>query len=71
MHREMARGVLPLVNDEDQYKVLQDYVENRIQALHVFLEVQKSHEKILEIQGAIAELRLFQTPREQAVEGAK
>jgi hypothetical protein len=71
MHREMARGVLPLVNDEDQYKILQDYVENRIQVLHVFLEVQKSHEKILEIQGAIAELRLFQTLREQAVEGAK
>ncbi len=71
MHREMARNVLPLVNDEDQYKILQAYVEERIKALQCFLEVQKSHEKMLEIQGAIAELRIFQTLREQANEGAK
>jgi hypothetical protein len=36
-----------------------------------YLENTKGHDKILEIQGAIAELRRFQTLREQAIEGAK
>jgi len=36
-----------------------------------FLENTKDHQKVLEVQGAIAELRRFQTLRDQALEGAK
>ena len=71
MHRELAREVLPLVNDKDHHDILQKYVESRIEALHVFLETTTEHEKILVLQGAIHELRRFQTIRDQAIEGAK
>jgi len=71
MEKQLARAILPLVNDVDQYPVLQTYIENRIQVMRNYLENTKDHNKILEIQGAIAELRRFQTLRDQAIEGAK
>ena len=71
MEKALARSIIPLVNDPDNYPLLIQYVEARIEVLRAFLENTKEHEKILEIQGAIAELRRFQTLRDQALEGAK
>ena len=71
MEKNLAKKIIPLVNNEDNYPLLQYYVEERIETLRTFLEKTKEHEQIKEIQGAIAELRRFQTLREQAVEGAK
>ena len=71
MEKELARAIIPLVNDVDHYPLLQKYVEERIEVLRTFLEKTTEHEKIREIQGAIAELRRFQTLRDQALEGAK
>jgi hypothetical protein len=71
MEKELARAIIPLVNDADHYPLLQQYVEERIEVLRTFLEKTTEHEKIREIQGAIAELRRFQTLRDQALEGAK
>jgi hypothetical protein len=71
MDKEIARKILPLVNDVDKYPLLQDYIENRIDTMRNFLENTKDHQKVLEVQGAIAELRRFQTLRDQALEGAK
>jgi len=71
MDQNICRAVLPLVNDIDKYPLLQQYVEYRIDALRGYLEHTKDMNKISEIQGAIAELRRFQTLKEQAVEGAK
>ncbi len=71
MDKEIARKILPLVNDVDKYPLLQDYIENRIETMRNFLENTKDHQKVLEVQGAIAELRRFQTLRDQALEGAK
>ena len=71
MEKVLAKKILPLVNDVEKYPLLQDYVDNRIKTMRNFLENTKEHEKILEVQGAIAELRRFQTLRDQALEGAK
>ena len=45
--------------------------DQRIKILMGNLEVQKDHHKILELQGAIAELRRFSTLREEAIESLK
>jgi predicted nuclease of restriction endonuclease-like (RecB) superfamily len=71
MQKKLAKEILPLVNDTDKYPVLQAYVAERIEVMRGYLETTKEQSKILEIQGAIAELRRFQTLREQAIEGAK
>lgn len=71
MDKQLSKKILPLVNDIEKYPLLQEYIENRIETMRSFLENTKDHQKILEVQGAIAELRRFQTLREQALEGAK
>jgi hypothetical protein len=71
MDIKTAKEILPLVNNVDHYPLLQKYVAMRIEAMRGYLENTKEHDKILEIQGSIAELRRFQTLREQAIEGAK
>lgn len=71
MEKNVAIEIIPLVNDPAKYPLLQVFVEARIDTLRGYLENTKEHNKILEIQGAIAELRRFQTLREQAIEGAK
>ena len=71
MNKETARKILPLVNDVERYPLLQDYIEDRIETMRNFLENTKDHQNVLEVQGAIAELRRFQTLRDQALEGAK
>lgn len=71
MNKEISKKILPLVNDVDKYPLLQDYIEDRIETMRNFLENTKDHQKVLEVQGAIAELRRFQTLRDQALEGAK
>jgi hypothetical protein len=71
MEKTLAKKILPLVNDVEKYPLLQDYIDNRIETMRNFLENTKDHDKIMEVQGAIAELRRFQTLRDQALEGAK
>jgi hypothetical protein len=71
MEKVLAKTILPLVNDVEKYVILQEYIDNRIETMRSFLENTKDHDKILEVQGAIAELRRFQTLRDQALEGAK
>jgi hypothetical protein len=71
MEKVLAKKILPLVNDVEKYPLLQDYIDNRIETMRNFLENTKDHDKIMEVQGAIAELRRFQTLRDQALEGAK
>ena len=71
MEKVLAKKILPLVNDVEKYPLLQDYVDNRIETMRNFLENTKDHTKLTEVQGAIAELRRFQTLRDQALEGAK
>lgn len=71
MEKELARALLMMVNDHDKYESLQKYVAYRIEVLRNYLETTRDHEKVLEMQGSISELRKLQTLREQVIEGAK
>lgn len=68
---EFFKQILPLVNTTEMYTLLKEYAEHRIKILQGNLESQKDHHRILETQGAIAELRRFSTLREEAIESLK
>jgi|MDTB01.2.fsa_nt_gb hypothetical protein len=65
MEQPLCKAMLPLVNDQTMYPTLQDYIEYRIEILRGFLEKVKDPQQMFEIQGAIGELRRFQTLQEQ------
>jgi hypothetical protein len=61
MTKSLYRFLLLLVNNKEQMQRLQDYAAARIAHHQKLLETAKDHHRILEIQGAIAELRRFET----------
>lgn len=69
--KQQYRELLPLVNDKDAMQLLQTYVDRRIEKYRNLLEVQKEPTRILEMQGAIAELRRFATLRDEVIKGAE
>ena len=71
MDKAQYRLLLPLVNDRDQMNLLQDYAATRIEGYRDLLENQKDPQRILEIQGAITELRRFKTLRDEVIKGAE
>ena len=71
MDKQFFKGILPLVNDRDQYNSLKDYAKARITHYHSLLETTKEHQRVLEIQGAIAELKRIDTLRDEAIKGAE
>lgn len=48
-----------------------EYADTRISTLRDQLETTKSHDRILEIQGSIAELRRIRTLRDEVIKGAE
>ena len=70
MDKAQYRKLLPLVNDRDQMNLLHDYAAARIEGLRDLLEKQKDPQRILEVQGAITELRRFKTLRDEVIKGA-
>lgn len=71
MDKQFYREMLPLVNDKDQMERLQEYALARITTHRNNLEIEKDKDRILEIQGAIAELRRFKTLRDEVIKGAE
>ena len=65
------RSLLPLVNDKDQMDRLSEYALKRINQHRDHLEKEKDRDRILEIQGAIRELRRFSTLRDEVIKGAE
>ena len=65
--KQQYRELLPLVNDKDAMQLLQTYVDSRIEKYRNLLEVQKEPTRILEMQGAIAELHRFATLRDEVI----
>lgn len=60
-----------LVNNKEQMNILLEYGSARIAQYHALLENEKDHTRVLEMQGAIKELRRLKTLRDEAVAGAK
>lgn len=71
MDRDFYRGMLPLVNEKDQMDRLCTYADVRIEQHRDHLEKEKDPSRILEIQGAIKELRRFITLRDEVIKGAE
>jgi hypothetical protein len=71
MNKAQYRKLLLLVNDRDQMDLLQEYVASRVEGFRDLLEKQKDPQRILEIQGAITELRRFKTLRDEVIKGAE
>jgi hypothetical protein len=71
MDKHFFKGLLPLVNDRDQYASLKDYAKARIWYYHGLLETVKDHQRVLEIQGAISELKRIETLRDEVTKGAE
>jgi len=71
MDKQFCRSLLILVNTKDHMDLLHKYVSSRIAAYHQQLENTKDHQRVLEIQGAISELRRFKTLRDEVIKGAE
>jgi hypothetical protein len=71
MDKLFYRRLLILVNDKNNMDLLQEYVSARIAQYHKQLEGAKEHQRVLEIQGAIAELRRFNTLRDEVNKGSE
>lgn len=71
MDKAAYRSLLPLVNDREQMGRLQGYADGRIEQYRDLLEKQKDPQRILEIQGAIAELRRITTLRDEVIKGSE
>lgn len=59
MDKELARKLLPLVNDKDAMGELTSYIDSRVSILKEQLVSSTNFENVLKIQGGIAELRKF------------
>ena len=71
MDKTFYRAMLPLVNDKKQMDLLLEYTLVKIALLQVQMETTKDHSRIIEMQGAIAELRRFRTLRDEVIRGSK
>jgi hypothetical protein len=71
MDKKFYKAMLSFVNDKKQMDLLLEYTLGKIAMLHGQLETTKDHNRVLEIQGAIAELRRFRTLRDEVIQGAK
>jgi len=71
MDQQFYRSLLLLVNTKDHMDLLHKYVSARIDHFHHQLENTKDHQRVLEIQGSIAELRRFKTLRDEVTKGAE
>lgn len=69
--KQFYRSLLLLVNNEEQMERLTSYADTRIETLRNQLEKQKDRDRVLEIQGAIAELRRFSTLRDEVIKEAE
>tara|TARA_B100000963_G_scaffold119367_1_gene103974 strand:+ start:2751 stop:2966 length:216 start_codon:yes stop_codon:yes gene_type:complete len=71
MKKEIYRSLLPLVNEKDMMDRLKEYANSRITYFHHILELEKNPDRVLGIQGAIAELRRINTLREEVIKGSE
>jgi alanine-alpha-ketoisovalerate/valine-pyruvate aminotransferase len=71
MTKDQARKLLPAVNDPQLFPLIKAYTQQRIDVLRSYLETADDPVKIHKLQGAIAELRRFDTLRDEVIEHSK
>jgi|TARA_S200002703_G_scaffold142315_1_gene134647 hypothetical protein len=65
------RDLLPLVNNEDFYQLIQMYAKERIETLRNQLEMTKGEDNFSLVQGKLLEARLLLLLRETVIQNAK
>jgi hypothetical protein len=70
MDNEFFISLLPLVNDKLQFQSVQNYANGRIDILLRQLSTERDMNNVVRMQGAIAELRRFDTLREEVIKGS-
>ena len=71
MIKEVAKKLLKLVNVKSNTDLLELYMNHRINIIHKQMEQAPNMQDINQMQGAIKELRRFQTLRDEVIAGAK
>ena len=71
MIKEVAKKLLKLVNVKSNTDLLELYMNDRISIIHKQMEQAPDMQDINQMQGAIKELRRFQTLRDEVIAGAK
>ena len=71
MDKSFYLSLLLIVNDKEMMRMLKEYEAARISQYQMLLEVEKDHFRVLEMQGAIKELRRIKTLRDECIAGAK
>ena len=66
MTPEIARDILPLVNDGCHHDTLLRYLDYRINGLRSKLEIPGDHNALLSVQGQIKELRKMKSIQAEA-----
>ena len=64
------RDLLPLVNNEDFYQLIQMYAKERIETLRNQLEMTKGEDNFSLVQGKLLEARLLLLLRETVIQNA-
>ena len=71
MIKEVAKKLLKLVNVKSNTDLLELYMNDRISIIHKQMEQAPNMQDINQMQGAIKDLRRFQTLRDEVIAGAK
>jgi hypothetical protein len=71
MNQQDYRSLLLLVNTKDQYSLLTEYADKRIQILHSQISTETDMDRVKRIQGSIAELNRLKTLRDEVIKGAE
>jgi len=71
MTQKQWRDLLPLVNNEDFYQLIQMYAKERIEILRNQLEMTKGDDNFSLVQGKLLEARLLLLLRETVIQNAK
>jgi hypothetical protein len=71
MNQQDYRSLLLLVNTKDQYSLLTEYADKRIQILQSQISTETDMDRVKRIQGSIAELNRLKTLRDEVIKGAE
>ncbi len=71
MTREEAKQLLPLVNYPEWTALIKLYVDVELKGLHLLLETEKDHHRVISMQGEIKHLKSLLTLRDHVIARSK
>lgn len=71
MDKQLAKKLLEVVNHPEWFDILKMYIQVRRKLLLNQLETEHDSDRVRSLQGALAELKRFETLRDEVIEKAK